>query len=308
MKEIVIPLRIKFDDYLPVVLGVRKVSQMVMPAELPDASILGATIDDRFHQKMQGRRLPGESLTQYLREKTGKFWRKNALKEVQYRTGVLRDLYSDVVEKSHSYRVFVDWIDKLGLKRKELESRPTIREIYLFDDSEVATEIEELQDLRKDIRYEAMKSLDPSAPAYVKAFPEERNAAFLKRLGSILGFPSCCIDRYVFDRNSGVLTPEMRASNQLTGLENPEDYDPFAYFTKDFFPCQPDCPEASKIGKMMYEKIKELDPELANEFRSHLDDNVALVRRYPQIIQEKIGALEKLTGKSREGDDGESQE
>lgn len=305
MKEEVIPIRVKFDDYLPCVLGVRRAAQIIMPAELPDASILGATIDDRFHDKMAGRRLPGESLSQFLKGKTGKFWRRNAMKEVQYRTEVLRDLYQDVVVKSHSYRIYMNWIEKLGLKYKELESRPTIREIYIFTDDSVAADLDELQDLRKDIRYEAMHNYDPSAPAYVRAFPEERNSAYLKKLGTILGFPRCCIERYVFDRSSGVLTPEVRASNQLQGLENPDECDPFAYYTKDFFPCEPDCPEAAKIGREVYEKLREIDPEVAERYKAHLSDNVSLVARYPEIIQEKVNELQKMAKREQEGDKGE---
>ena len=40
MSEDLIPLRAKFDDYLPVVLGIRPVTQLVFPAELPDAAVL----------------------------------------------------------------------------------------------------------------------------------------------------------------------------------------------------------------------------------------------------------------------------
>lgn len=305
INEPLIPLRAKFDDYLPVVFGVRRVSQIVLPAELPDAAILGATIDDRFRQKMQGKRLPGESLTQYIKDKTGKFWRRNHMQELRYRTQVLRDLYADIVEGSHSYQTFLKWVDKLGLEKKILESRPTIREMYLFTDASVSVELEELNDLRKDIRYNAMKSFDSSVPVYARAFPEERDAAYLKKLGTLLGFPVCCVDRYVFDRNSGILTPEARASNQIVHLEDPDEYDPFAYFTKDFFPCQPDCPEASKIGKAMYNKLAEFDSDLAEKYRQHVMNNSALVKRYPEIIQRKINSLERLSDKSKEGDTGE---
>ena len=302
MAEEVIPLRTKFDDYLPVALGVRRASQIIVPAELPDASILGATIDDRFRQKMRGRRLPGESLQDFIKGKVGKYWRRNQVQEVRYRMQALRDLYADVVAKSHSYEMFMKWADKLGLDRKELESRPTIREIYFYTDPSVATELDVLQDLRKDIRYERMRTPPGNAPVYARAFPEEVNTTYLKKLGSILGFPLCCIDRYVFDRESGVLTPEVRASNQLEHMEKPDDYDPHAYFTKDFFPCQPDCASASELGKAMYGKLSEIDPDVARKFRDHLENNVILVRQYPEIIQKKIEALEKVAGKTQEGD------
>lgn len=301
MAEEVIPQRTKFDDYLPVALGVRRAAQIISPAELPDSSILGATIDDRFRQKMAGRRLPGESMQDFLKGKMGKYWRRNQMQEVRYRMEAVRGLYADVVEASHSYQVFIKWMDKLGLLHKELESRPTIREIYMFKDPAVATELTELQDIRKDIRWEKMRS-HGSGPAYTRAFPEEASSAYVKKLGSILGFPVCCVERYSFDRDSGVLTPENRASNQIEHLEKPDECDRFAYFTKDFFPCQPDCAAAVETGKAIYERLAALDPEVADKFKAHLDENVDLVKRYPEIIQKKIDALEKLGGTPREDD------
>ncbi len=302
MAEEVIPLKVKFDDYLPVALGVRRASQIIMPAELPDASILGTTIDTRFRQKISGQRLPGESLQTYFKGKVGKYWRRNQAQEVRFRMEALRDLYTDVVESSHSYQVFVKWMDKLGLKRKELESRPTIREIYLYTDPSVPAELDELQDLRKDIRYERQRAPLGNAPLYSRAFPEELHPAYLKKLGSILGFPRCCIERYSFDRDSAVLSPEVRASNQLEHMEDPEDYDVFAYFTKDFFPCQPDCGSAVEVGKAVYDKLGEISPDVAEKFKQHLSENVDLVRRYPEIIQKKIESLEKVSGHPQEGD------
>jgi hypothetical protein len=305
MAEEVIPLRTKFDDYLAVALDVRRASQFISPAELPDAAILGATIDDRFRQKMSGRKLPGESLGDFVKNKMGKYWRRNRAQEVRYRLDTLRAIYKDVVENSHSFKTYIGWAKRLGLSYKELESRPTIREIYLFKDPEVARELDELQDLRKDIRWERMRSAAANQPGYARAFPEEQTPAFLKKLGRILGFPSCCIERYAFDRESAVLSPEQRASDQLVHLEEDEEWNSRAYFTKDFFPCQPDCESAATSGDAIYEALMAIDPEIAQEYARHLSGNVELVRQYPEIIRKKIEALEKVAGstKTQEGDD-----
>lgn len=301
MSEDAIPLRCKFDDLLSVALGVRRAAQIVIPAELPDAMILGATIDERFNEKMRGRRLPGESLGDWLKSKSSKFLAKNRAAEIRYRTDVLRQIYKSVVENAHSYQVLLRWIKALGLSTKELESRPTIRELYVFTDPSVAAELDELQDLRKDIRFDAMRSTDPSLPAYAKAFPEERNVTYLKKLGLLLGFPACCVERYVFDRQSGIITPEARAASQLGDDEKPSVY---AYFVKDFFPCQPDCAEASKLGRKMEEALSNISPELGEKYREHLANNMDLVKRYPEIIQKKIESLERITSKAQEVDDG----
>ncbi len=301
MEESAIPLGCKFDDFLPVVLGVRKASQIIVPAELPDAAILGATIDSRFRSKTEGKKSLGGSFADYVKSKTGKFGRNDKVKEARMKTELLRELYAEIVEGSISYNLYMDWIDRLGLQKKILESRPTIREVYIFRDPSVAVELEELQDMRKDIRWDAMRSPDLSAPVSLRAFPEENSPAFLRKIGSILGFPPCCIDRYIFDRGSGVLSPEVRAANQIIHAESPEEVDKFAYFTKDFFPCQPDCESAAEIGRVMYEKLKDFDPELAELYLQHLSDNLDLVRRYPEIIEERIRSLERQSH-SEEGD------
>ncbi|HHT85146.1 MAG: hypothetical protein ACOX34_07305 [Bacillota bacterium] len=294
MNEHVIPLRAKFDDFLPVILGLRKAAQIIMPAELPDAGILGATIDDRFRQKMAGQRLPGESLTDYLKSRAATMRRKkNKAQDLRFRLQLLSDIYSDVVEKSRSYQVYMDWIDRWGLKWKELEARPTIREIYIFNDDDVAVELEELQDLRKDIRYAYAKHPDPSSDGSFRVFPEEHNAAFLRKAGEILGFPVCCIERYIFDRNSGVLSPEVRASYQIAHSDRPEDVDIHAYFTKDFFPCQPDCEEAAAMGRAIHEALSQVDPDLAGKYQEHLNSNMNLVRQYPDIIQNRLARLQQ---------------
>lgn len=303
MAEQAIPLRAKFDDFLAVALGVRRASQFISPAELPDAAILGSTIDARFRQKMEGRRLPGESLSDFMKNKMGRYLRRSRAQEIRYRLDVLRDMYKDVVENSHSYQTYIGWARKLGLSYKELESRPTIREIYLFKDPDVAVELDELQEMRKDIRWEKTRAPVAGEPAYVRAFPEEQNPAFVKKLGRILGFPACCIERYAFDRESAILTPEQRASNQLVNLVE-EEHDPYAFFTKDFFPCQPDCEEAGQMGRALYEALAAIDSEVAAEYQRHLAENVELVRQYPEIIKKKIEALEKMaaSAKAQEGD------
>lgn len=301
LNEHVITLKAKLDDFLPVVLGARRAAQIIIPAELPDAAILGATIDDRFRQKMAGERLPGESLTDFLKSRVAGFRKRSKIRDIRFRLQVLRDIYSNVVENSNSYKLYVDWADKLGLIQKQLESRPTIRELYVFTDNSIANELEKLQDLRKDIRYEFAKRPDPSIPGALRAFPEEHTASFLTKSGKILGYPVCCIDRYVFDRQSGVLSPEVRASNQIKHAESASEINRFAYFTKDFFPCQPDCKEAVKLGEKIYNAFKRLDPELADNYLKHLDGNKALVKQYPELIQKRMASLKQET--SSEGTD-----
>jgi hypothetical protein len=308
LKEPVIPMACKFGDYLPVLLDVRQVSQIVVPAELPDAAVLGATIDNRFRSTIDGTGTSQESLVQQLKRKASRLGRKDKAKETRMKSDLLRELYTEVVENSVSYKVYMEWIEKLGLEKKILESRPTIREVYIFKDISLAVELEELQDMRKDIRWDFLRAHDRSVPPTFWAFPEELSPAFLRKLGDLLGYPACCIDRYIFDRSSGILSPEVRAANQIIHAESPEEVDKFAYFTKDFFPCQPDCERAAEIGRNMYERVKRLDADLGELYLEYLSDNVNLIRQYPEIIEEKARRLEReREGFQRQGDDVEDE-
>lgn len=298
LAEPLIPLGIKLSVYLPVVLGIRQASQMVMPAQLPDAEILGATIDEMYKRKIKGRRLPGESLGSHLKGKLGKRFRRSALQEVQYRAGILRDQYKEIVEGSHSYMAFEGWVAKLGLRLTILESRPTIRELFLYTDEEVDARLQELRDFRKDIRYRAMRTPSQSTDVFARAFPEEFNAGFLRARAEILGFPSCCVDRFVFDRTSGVLSPEVRAASQLESAPEGE-IDPFAYPTDGFIPCQPDCPNAAELGRKIQKGLSDLELSLGEQYENELFANVKNVRKFPEAMQQRQKVLEEAA-KTRE--------
>jgi hypothetical protein len=52
----------------------------------------------------------------------------------------------------------------------------------------------------------------------------------------------------------------------------------------------------------MYEKLGAILPEVAEQFTRHLDENVDLVRHYPEIIQKKVEALERLSAPTQVGE------
>ena len=61
---------------------------------------------------------------------------------------------------------------------------------------------EEAQDLRKDIRYAYAKHPDPSSDGSFGCSLKNIMLLSCGKPGN-LGFPVCCIERYIFDRNSG---------------------------------------------------------------------------------------------------------
>lgn len=294
MREPLIPVGTKIEDYLAVVLGVRQASMMVFPYDLPDASILGATIDERFRQKIQGKWVPGDSIGDYLSRKARKLLKRSPAAEARYKVNLLSDIYEDVLKSSPSYESFMSWAAKLGLKNRQLQSRPTIREIFLFKSSDLSSSLDALQDLRKDLRYEAMRRAPQGVPPVEVAFPEQFNPEFLRTLGKLLGYPSCCVERYVFDRKSRILSPEERASNQIKEMGENEKPDIFAYFVRDFLPCTPWCEEASTLGRKLMHELGQIDSQLPALYEKRLQENVSFVLKYPEMVRERARELERM--------------
>lgn len=302
MKEPLIPVGTKIEDYLAVALGVRQTSMMVFPYDLPDASILGATIDERFRQKIQGKWVPGDSLGDYLYRRARKLLKRSPAAQARYKANLLSDIYEDVVKSSPSYESFMSWAGKLGLKNRQLQSRPTIREVFLFKSSDISSSLDALQDLRKDLRYEASRRAPQGIPPAEMAFPEQFNPEFVRRLGKLLGYPSCCVERYVFDRKSRILSPEERASNQIKEMGENEKPDIFAYFVRDFLPCTPWCEEASALGRKLMHELGQIDSGLPALYEKRLQENVSFVLKYPDMARQRARELERMREESTKQD------
>lgn len=294
MKEPLIPVGTKIEVYLAVIIGVRQASMMVFPYDLPDASILGATIDERFRQKIQGKWVPGDSIGDYLSRQARKLLKRSPAAEARYKVNLLSEIYEDVIKSSPSYESFMSWAAKLGLKNCQLQSRPTIREIFLFKSSDLSSSLDALQDLRKDLRYEATRRAPQGVPPVEMAFPEQFNPEFLRTLGKLLGYPSCCVERYVFDRKSRILSPEERASNQIKEMGENEKPDIFAYFVRDFLPCTPWCEEASTLGRKLMHELGQIDSQLPALYEKRLQENVSFVLKYPEMVRERARELERI--------------
>jgi hypothetical protein len=110
-------------------------------------------------------------------------------------------------------------------------------------------------------------------------------------MGTLLGYPACCIERYAADRVSGV-NVEQRAADQIAVVRG-EGGTPstFAYFAKDFFPCRPDCPDAVAIGTRFHDALTTLHEPLGAAYRRRVRGNLDTVEHYPELIrahQEKL--------------------
>jgi hypothetical protein len=97
-----------------------------------------------------------------------------------------------------------------------------------------------------------VKAGDNNFEGEMKAIVFEGNATNIK-YGELLGYPKCCTYEFYYDYEADVF-PGIRAQEQLKlWREKGRKIDPLAYYTTEFIPCRPDCPEAAAKG----EKIRD---------------------------------------------------
>jgi len=118
--------------------------------------------------------------------------------------------------------------------------------------------------------------------------------------GHFLDFPSCCVEDFVKHLMQGT-DQDLEAHEELRQERSP---DPSAYFVERFVPCSVKCPRAIAQGGRIQDRLKVLDPELADlymklQFR-HMEDV-----RLGRIVKEKAerDELMSLPTKKRAKDD-----
>ena len=141
---------------------------------------------------------------------------------------------------------------------------------------------------RGKLRVEAVKKPDPSRGQIQFAYPEEFNSAWIRRMGRLLGYPDCCVDRYAMDREQSI-NAEERAAAQLKELTTGPD--PHAYLSSYFFPCSPTCVKAVEKGELYHRKLSEVLPEAGEAYEVIIVENLDRVRRQPEIINEYLSRL-----------------
>ena len=286
--------RVKIECYVLVALGIRKAGLIMVPAELPGLESVGPEIDNEFYWRTTGRRDPNRPLVEFLSTKLQDTVRRFGKKSLPYKLQLLREIFDRAVLTTPQYKAHLEWAHKLGLKYKTEEVRPTIREIWICRDSDAGQEIDRLAELRKNLRFEALRHPRANAPSYYRVFPEEASPEFVRGIGEILGYPPSCLNKYVADRASLDTSVEMRAASQLDQHQKEGKATfPEAYFVKDFFPCTPDCPEACEIGKKAVEALREMDADVAARYEAILKENVDTVLNYPEIIKAHAEGLSK---------------
>jgi hypothetical protein len=269
--------RVAVENLALVALGLRPCSQTTLPAELPSGTSIGETIDMRFKPSID--RLRGIQ-DQRMR-----------IKEIGTIRKGMASAFDELVEGSEEYMCLSSWAKRLALKVDQVEVRPTVHEFYLYRDRETLRELQRLMQERGKLRVEAMRKPDPSKGQLQFAYPEEFNGAWIRRMGSLLGYPDCCVDRYASDREQGVNT-EARAASQLK--EIPAAPDPHVYLASYFFPCSPICEKARQKGELYHQKLSEALPQAGEVYESIIMENMDRVRRQPEIIGDYLSKLKGI--------------
>ena len=275
--EPLIPKRVSVENLMLVALELRPCSQTTIPAELPSGQTMGERIDTRFKPRLERLRLMHDQ--------------KDKLREISQIRKSMAEAFDDIVEGSNEYRMLTMWTKRLGLKVDQVEVRPTLHEYYLYRDKVTLKELQRLMQERGKLRLEAVKKPDPSRGQLQFAYPEEFNGSWIRRMGRLLGYPDCCVDRYASDREQGV-NAEARAASQLKELSS--DPNPHAYLASYFFPCSPTCQKAREKGELYHEKLSEALPEAGEAYESIIRENLERVRRQPEIISEYLNRLKGL--------------
>ncbi|MCD6154708.1 MAG: DUF483 domain-containing protein [Candidatus Verstraetearchaeota archaeon] len=264
--------RVKFEDYLSVYFNIRPCSFFTIPAELPNASELANKIDSECAENValilatKDLRLRGE-LIMDLRSKIRKLFKKYVLK-------------SKVFE-AHRF-----WAKRLNLKMRVEEVRPSIQEVYLYKDSKIGKRLKNLFKTRMSIRRAILQMKPIGLPPSLLVYPEELSSTYVKELGSILGYPECCVNKYAEERSSGIYVEE-RISNQIRELKlKGKNPDPYAFFSSSFIPCSPTCENASSLGKKFHELLKEKFSDYADKYFKCLEENLNVAENFPKIIAE----------------------
>jgi hypothetical protein len=275
---------VKIEDYLMVALGIRSCSFITIPAEFRGGSEFGRRIDELCKEDLQlvMMAIPNEKRILILKLKKK-----------------IRKSFKRVVLASNAYKAHLLWAKKLLLQTQETEVRPSIHELYFFKDPRTKKELKRLLMIRKTMREEI-----PFTKKTNIAYSEESSSEYLTSFGKILGYPHCCVERYIKDRLCQDTNVEIRASRQIVDLRKKgEELDRFAYFVMNFFPCHPRCQNASNLGKRAFDLLREVNPRLGDLYSDCTGKNADLVEKYPKLIMQYREKLEQSTQKLGKLDD-----
>lgn len=280
-------MRTRIEALALVALGVRPMALVFLPAELPDGELLGREIDSKYNQMLlEGTQ--GTLLDKFY------FWLNSRGKTpIENKRAILRRMYDDVVLSHPSYRSLIEAVVKLDLPYLLYEVRPSIRELYICSTMAIKDKLSALMEERDAIKRAAWAKATPSTPYSLLVYPEEQVPSYLRQLGQLLGYPACCIEAYLSDREQG-MNVESRSSYTLLELEQGcAETNPLSFILKDFFPCSPNCEEALNKGNECYQRLSDIGSEYGQAYLDLTSENMSRVAKYPAIISAHLDSLKQ---------------
>jgi hypothetical protein len=208
--------------------------------------------------------------------------------ELAAKKKTLNDAYDKLVAPSPAYVAHLSWLDRLGLNQLQFKRRPTLREMFIYADRDIRQKVVDLESVASAARNRLTtgKDQDHDQAVMEYVYADEYDREYLQGLGRLLGYPSCCVERYTADRLRGQ-NVEQRAWDQVREMhEQGKPIDVHAYFVKDFFPCTPSCPEAITLGERYAAAYEALSPEIAEIYTGALYQAFEYVQNYPRLIEQ----------------------
>ena len=274
--------RVKLEDFMAVAAGARSMAALMVPPDLPDGDRIRENIDSGYSRRYyEGRRSGG--LVGYF-DRLRYAAMRALTSPLRYKASLLREAYEEAVWDHPNYRAHKKWADRLGLNLYEKQLRPSLDEVYLIREQSKVSELAALMVRRDEIRREMFESLRQGRAPQMMLVPEERSPEYLRAMGSLLDYPDCCIEAYVEDASSNV-DSALRSSNQISDMD--EDTPPTAFFAASFYPCEPDCKHAQRVGETITELFRDIDDRLADRMMRAYRANMDYVAKYPEIMEDR---------------------
>lgn len=169
---------------------------------------------------------------------------------------------------------------------------------YLFWDGKSCGPMGKLMFSLDPSIYEALAGLEAESWAEFENMSGDPaiSQATVEREGALLGYPPCCRAWAAHARRTGpsfenaALAALIEEETKSEGAEPSVPPPALAYFAYEFYPWEPRCPAAEKIGRNIHERYAASDPRLADLFaRELLSFNRSRLwyrtMRYPDYVE-----------------------
>lgn len=319
LNESGISARVMWESLLLPVLGLRPAGALHLPGELPDAGEVARSAGQLFNERVHLGSGRGAFPARLFLDKILFSAYRVVLPPALYRSKLAGISLDDVLRDASSYRAHLTWAKTLGLHVCQVAARANAREVFFYAARATRRDLNTATALRHRIRGRLLRRLDTTKVRTFMVYPEELFPEYIELMGRILGYPDCCVEAYIRDRQGEVFYPEVRAAAQLEGAggrparggEGPvpdsalpaqEPQPPvaeehhYAYFVRNFVPCRPDCPEAAALGRRAAAALAEVDPRLGRAYLDGLLRNRDTIRRAPGLIARREKAVAQHLG------------